>query len=61
MGHAVHRLAGADAAGVVGVPDTVKALELSAFFPRQRMTEIRGRVALRVVLIGERSPVGSTI
>lgn len=52
---AAYRLAGADAVGVVGVGVAVEALELAAFFPCERVAEIRGRVALRV--IGDGLPV----
>ena len=47
--HAAYRLACADAVCVVGILDIVKGLELSALFPRQRMTEIIRRIPLCVI------------
>ena len=38
--------------GVVGICVVVKGLELSALLPRQRMTEVGRRVALRVIFYG---------
>ena len=49
MLNAVYSLARSDAVGVVGIYVVVKGLELSALLPRQRMTEVGSRVALRVV------------
>ena len=42
-------LACSDAVGIVGICIRVKGLELSALFPRERMTEIGRRVALCIV------------
>ena len=49
MLYAVYSLARSDAVSVVGIYVVVKGLELSALLPRQRMTEVGRRVALRVV------------
>ena len=49
MLNAVYRLARSDAVGIIGIYVVVKGLELSALLPRQRMTEVGRRVALRVV------------
>ena len=49
MGDTVHRLAGADAVGVVGVGVVVKGLQLPALLPGQGVAKVRGRVALGVI------------
>ena len=49
MLYAVYCPARPDPVGVVGICVVVKGLELSALLPRQRMTEVGRRVALRVV------------
>ena len=49
MENTVDLLAGSDAVCVVGVLDIVKLLKLASLFPSQRMTEIIGRVALRII------------
>ena len=45
---ASHRLARPDTVGVVGIGIAVKAMKLSALFPRQRVSEVGGRVALYI-------------
>ena len=44
-----NRFACSDAVRIVGIGIAVKGLELSAFFPSQSVTEIRDRIALRVI------------
>ena len=45
MLNAIHRLARSDAIRIVGVGIAIKTLKLSALFPSQRVSEVRGRVA----------------
>ena len=49
MIHTVNSLARADAVGVVGIAVAVERFQLPTLFPCQCVTEIRSRVALRVV------------
>ena len=49
MLNAVYSLARSDAVSVIGIYVVVKGLELSALLPRQRMTQVGSRFALRVV------------
>ena len=49
MIHTINGFARADAVGIVGIRDVVKGLELPSLFPCQCVTEVGGRVALRVV------------
>ena len=49
MLHAVDRLTGTNAVGVVGVGITVKGLELPPLFPSQGVTQIGGRIPLGIV------------
>ena len=45
----IYNLRGTNTICVVSIGIAIKALELSALLPSQRMTEIRGRVALGIV------------
>jgi len=44
----VHRLAGTNTVGIVGVGVAVKALQLTALLPGQGVAQIRGRIALPI-------------
>ena len=49
MGYTIDCLGSTDAVGVVGIGNAVKGLELAALSPCQRMTQIRGRIALSII------------
>ena len=49
MGHAVYRLGGTDAVGIVSIAVGIKGLQLPSLLPDQGMSQICNRVALGIV------------